>query len=98
MQPSRLTSQQEKEVYGLLESAARLLDIDAGPVKGDVIFTAHGPVLLEIAPRFHGDVSTQFVTPCATGFNPVEAWIASLAGLPADLTIHNKHSYSSFLA
>jgi len=87
MQPSQLIGQQEDEVYGLLESAARLLGIEVGPVKADMIYTTHGPVLLEIAPRFHGDVVTQHVTPYAIGFNPVEAWIATLAGQREDLSL-----------
>ena len=64
----------------MVERAARTLGINDGPVKGDIVYTSTGPVLLEIAPRFHGDVSTSFVTPFTTGFNPIKTWFAYLAG------------------
>jgi biotin carboxylase len=79
-QPSSLRGREESQVYQLVERAARALGIDDGPVKGDVIFTKTGPVLLEVAPRFHGDVSTAFVTPHATGSSPTKAWFTYLAG------------------
>lgn len=80
-QPSSLAEAEEKRVYELVQQAARVLGIDDGPVKGDVIFTEKGPVLLEIAPRFHGDVSTAFVTPPATGLNPIRTWFTYLTGM-----------------
>nr|WP_304364202.1 ATP-grasp domain-containing protein [Methanocalculus taiwanensis] len=87
IQPSLLTELQESEVYAILESAARTLGIVEGPVKGDFIVTDHGPVILEVTPRFHGDVFTQWVTPNAVGVNPVEAWFAYLAKKPFTLTM-----------
>ena len=77
-QPSILTETQERVVYALVERAARALSIEVGPVKADVVWTDSGPVILELAPRFHGDVSTAYVTPLATGGSPVKAWIAYL--------------------
>ena len=88
-QPSSLPEEKEKQAYQLVERGARSVGINAGPVKGDVIFTESGPVLLEIAPRFHGDVSTSFVSPSAIGFSPIRSWFDFLAGrsveaLPGD--------------
>lgn len=80
-QPSFLDEGAEKRVYELVEKAARALGIVAGPVKADVIWTKNGPCILELAPRFHGDVSTSFVTPLATGGSPIKAWMAHLAGV-----------------
>jgi len=77
-QPSSLTEEQENIVYALVERASRVLGIDAGPVKADVVWTDDGPVILELAPRFHGDVSTAHVTPLATLGNPIKTWITYL--------------------
>jgi biotin carboxylase len=84
-QPGSLTPDREGEAYRLLEEAARALGIDTGPVKCDGIWTDRGLVLLELAPRFHGDVCTSYVTPPATGTNPIGAWLARLAGDPDPL-------------
>jgi biotin carboxylase len=80
LQPARLSTGQTREVYDLLERAARALGIHVGPVKADVVWCASGPALLELAPRFHGDVSTAHVTPLAHGKSPIQAWFATLAG------------------
>jgi biotin carboxylase len=67
-------------IYQLVEKAARCLGIEAGPIKADMILTATGPILIEMSPRFHGDIGTSFVTPLATGASPVKAYFAFLAG------------------
>ena len=79
-QPSSLTEAQEHSVYAIVERAARALGIEEGPVKADIIWTGSGPIILELAPRFHGDVSTAYVTPLATGDSPVKAWMSYLMG------------------
>lgn len=79
-QPSTIGEQEEDAIYGLVEKAARVLGVDQGPVKADIIWSEEGPVLLEMAPRFHGDNVTSFLTPFATGSNPIKAYFAALAG------------------
>jgi biotin carboxylase len=80
MQPRAVgNGPEEASIYDLLERAARALGIHAGPVKADCIVTPHGPVLLEVAPRFHGDTSTSFVCPLAYGISPVQQWFEYLA-------------------
>ena len=66
-------------IYTLLEHSCRVLNMDWGPVKGDIIISNNGPVLIELTPRFHGDVSTSFVCPLAYGYSPVEHWMNWLA-------------------
>ena len=83
-QPSSLDEPEESQVYQLVERAARVLGIDEGPVKGDVIFTEEGPILLEIAPRFHGDTVTTFTTPQALNCNPIRAWFTHLVNSGED--------------
>lgn len=82
-QPSSLNGGQERDVYALVERAARALGISSGPVKADVVWTDGGPVILELTPRFHGDVSTAHVTPLATGGSPIKSWIGYLAEDPS---------------
>lgn len=79
-QPTTLADAQVERAYDAFEAAVRALGITDGPCKADAIWTEKGPVMLEIAPRFHGDVSTSFVTPLATGGSTVKAWFAHLAG------------------
>jgi biotin carboxylase len=79
-QPSLLSIAQENAVYEIVEQASRAIGITSGPVKADVVWTDKGAVILELAPRFHGDVSTSFVTPLATGTWPVKAWMAYMKG------------------
>lgn len=81
-EPCALDASQQQRVYDVVEVGARALGIDQGPVKADVIVSEDGPVVLEISPRFHGDVSTSFVTPLATGNSAPRAWFAHLAGEP----------------
>lgn len=69
-------------VYETVEAGARALGIISGPVKGDVIVSTGQAVVLEISARFHGDVSTSFVTPLACSKSAPNAWFAHLAGKP----------------
>jgi biotin carboxylase len=78
-QPSFLDTNQAAQAYELLEKSARAVNLTSGPVKADIIWTLKGPVILEIGPRFHGDVHTQITSPLATGKNPVTSWFSYLA-------------------
>jgi len=79
-EPSSLTDSEVKVVYDIVERASRCLGIDQGPVKADLIYSDRGPVLIELASRFHGDVSTSHVTPLACNTSPVKAWLSFLSG------------------
>ena len=78
-QPSRLEAKERAQVYRLVERAARALGIESGPVKADIIVTEEGPLILELGPRFHGDVSSAHVTPLCSEFGPIASWFDSLA-------------------
>lgn len=82
-QPADLTPEEEGVCYDLLEAAARSIGIEDGPVKGDLILGERGPVIVELAPRFHGEVLIAYTTPVALGINPVKAHLAALIGLPS---------------
>lgn len=79
-QEAELSDEQKSKTYQLVDRAARCLGIELGPVKADVILTKAGPFLIELSPRFHGDIGTSFVTPLATGMSPIQAYFAFLAG------------------
>lgn len=77
--PARLAPGVERAVHALVEAGARALGLVHGPVKGDLILTAEGPVLLEVAPRFHGDVTTANTLPFGSGVSPYLLWFRWLA-------------------
>lgn len=66
------------EVYDTLSKAAHALGIQWGPIKGDFILSNNGICILEVSPRFHGDVSTSHVTPRTYDINPVTLWFEYL--------------------
>jgi len=78
-EPSSLSLYEENLVYQVVEKAAKSLGINEGLVKADLIWSNGEPVLIEIAPRFHGDVSTSFVTPLSRKNSPIKAWFAFMA-------------------
>jgi len=78
-QPPDMQPDEQKGIYRVLEEAARALGLDWGPVKADIILGPEGPTIIEVTPRFHGDVSTSFVCPLAHGVSPVQLWMKWLA-------------------
>jgi biotin carboxylase len=85
--PSALPSACQSELFDLLEECTRSLGIHFGPVGGDAIITPRGPMLLEVAPRFHGAANSLWMVPRATGMDPVRAAQQVLAGQPLDLDL-----------
>lgn len=80
-QPADISQLEENLCYQIVEEAAYSLGIQEGPVKADLILPDDGePVIIELAPRFHGEVTTVFTTPKAMGFNPVKAYLSIKCG------------------
>ena len=77
--PAPLEREKWDEVYSTLERACRALGIIHGPVKGDFVMTKEGIEVLEVTPRFHGDVTTSNTLPYASGINPVKAYFKFLS-------------------
>ncbi|NIA23054.1 MAG: ATP-grasp domain-containing protein [Proteobacteria bacterium] len=69
--PSKLTPSQRQELYGLLEKGARSMGITWGPVKADAVFWNDQSYILEISPRFHGDIITSNVMGFLKSRNPI---------------------------
>lgn len=80
LSPTTLSEQIQDQVFSLFENAVRALNIDFGPVKGDIILTDDGPYIIEISPRFHGDIDISHTIPLSTGINPVKALFKILYG------------------
>lgn len=80
LSPTTLSEKSQDQVFSLFENAARALNIDFGPVKGDIILTDDGPYIIEFSPRFHGDIDISHTIPLSTGINPVKAFLRILCG------------------
>jgi biotin carboxylase len=77
--PTRLTRSQQERVYELLENGSRALGISAGPVKCDIIWGQDGPRLLEVAPRFHGELGSLYLLPLAQGIDMYDSYFHYLS-------------------
>lgn len=76
--PSILDRESQTSLYKITEAAGKAFGIKFGPFKSDLILTKSGPKILEVAPRFHGDVTTSWTTPISTGINPIKAYLKLL--------------------
>lgn len=78
--PSIVTPGQRAVVEALVEQAAAALGVSDGVVKGDVVFTENGPVMIEMATRLSGGDFCESLVPLSTGINYVEAAIKIAIG------------------
>lgn len=78
-EPSSLSVEWWTRLYALLERAARALGVEDGPVKGDVVVRGDSAYVYEIAPRFHGDVSSSYTSPRVRTLSPAALYMHSLA-------------------
>ena len=84
-QPSTLTTEQRQQVSELAEQAARAIGINSGIAKGDMVLTAEGPKVIEIAARLSGGWMSSDQIPAATGVDMVGAAIKLALGEPFTL-------------
>ena len=68
-----------------MEAAALALGITDGVVKGDVVLTEGGPVMIEMAARLSGGDFSESLIPLGCGVNVVEAAINLAIGRQPDL-------------
>lgn len=90
--PLALNKNQVDSAYKLLEEACRLCGLDNTPVKGDFLFGNDEFSILEVSPRFHGDVVTSKLLPYASGTNPFKNWLSLLMGKNTILNDHRLFS------
>lgn len=84
-QPSVLTTEQQRQVSELAEQAAVAIGINSGIAKGDMVLTADGPKVIEIAARLSGGWMSSDQIPAATGVDIVGAAIKLALGEPFTL-------------
>ena len=78
--PSFLSESQKNDLYRLLEESAKAIGVSVGPVKGDAILTDEGFLMMEIALRFHGPLSSLYCLPFAEGTLPFEYYLSVIEG------------------
>ena len=67
-----LSRADQEKAYLITEQAALSVGIINGPVKADLIYEEGKFTIIEVTPRFHGDVFTNKMIFYATGFNPAK--------------------------
>ena len=83
----------------MADAAADSLGIDFGPAKADMIWTAKGPMILEMPARLSGGFHSQYTTPLSSGKNPIRAVMEIALGGDLDLTlIRDTKSFTSICA
>ncbi|MDQ7831840.1 MAG: ATP-grasp domain-containing protein [Desulfovibrionaceae bacterium] len=81
--PGLLSPAQRQAVNDLVEHAALALGIENGVAKGDVVLTAEGPKLIEMAARLSGGDFSESLIPLGCGVNIVaEALKIAMGGEP----------------
>lgn len=82
--PTALPAADQDALYELVEASARAVGIDMGAAKADTIWTARGPVILEMTARLSGGFHCQATSPLAHGTNDIKAAMDLALGLPLD--------------
>lgn len=79
--PSNLPPEDQRAIKQTAENAALALGIDSGVAKGDMVMTAEGPKVIEIAGRLSGGYFSTIQIPLATGVNFVKHAIRLSLGM-----------------
>lgn len=82
--PSSLSVDVQRRIYGVVDAAADSLGINFGPAKADMILTPNGPMILEMPARLSGGFHSQYTTPLSTGQDPIRAVMEIAVGRPLD--------------
>ena len=69
--PSDLSESKIKQAYKTTADATLALGLDFTPVKADLILSNGQFYVIEVAPRFHGDVFSAKMIPYSTGIDPI---------------------------
>ncbi|MEY2517571.1 MAG: hypothetical protein QOJ89_4929 [bacterium] len=82
--PTRLDGARQDALYELVEASTRAIGIDLGAAKADTMWTARGPVVLEMTARLSGGFHAQYTSPLAHGTNDIKACLDLALGRPLD--------------
>ena len=77
-EPVDFTPTERSDIFEAFEQATRSLGITHGPVKGDFILSDQGLQIIEISPRFHGDVGTSHITKYRAGSSHLQVYFETL--------------------
>jgi len=83
--PTSIGDAERAGVEALVEKAALALGVADGVVKGDVVLTERGPVMIEMATRLSGGDFSESLVPLSSGVNYVEAAIRIALGETPDI-------------
>jgi biotin carboxylase len=82
--PSQLSEQMQESMYSLAEKTSRLIGVEVGASKFDMIFTNTGPKIIEMTVRLSGGFDCQYLVPSATGKNILKAALLTCVGKSFD--------------
>jgi biotin carboxylase len=82
--PSALDDHAQRRLFELVEATTRAVGVDWGAAKADTIWTAHGPVVLEMTARLSGGFHAQYTSPLAHGTSDIKATLELARGRPLD--------------
>ncbi len=83
--PTELDEDAQERLYELTEATTRAVGIDLGAAKADTMWTARGPVVLEMTARLSGGFHAQYTSPLAYGTNDIKATLDLALARPLDL-------------
>jgi biotin carboxylase len=95
--PTRLSSAVQEQIFVLVEQAAKAVGADFGAFKADIMVTSEGPRIIEVTARLSGGFDCQYTTPLSSGRNFIRAAMSLAVGRPvdeADLT-HTRRRFAA---
>jgi len=82
--PTVFDEARQEALYELVEASTRAVGIDLGAAKADTMWTARGPVVLEMTARLSGGFHAQYTSPLAYGTNDIKVCLDLALGRPLD--------------
>jgi carbamoylphosphate synthase large subunit len=78
--PSKLTNDEQNQMYILAQKISNAIGIKIGAAKFDMMQTKEGPRIIEMTVRLSGGFDCQYLVPSATGKNVIKAAILTALG------------------
>ncbi len=89
--PTDLLKEEIDKAYRLTSNAAKALNLNFTPVKADLIYCDGKFYIIEITPRFHGDVITAKTIPFTGSDIPIQTYYKLLLGNTVDFSLKIKN-------
>jgi biotin carboxylase len=84
--PADITEEEKESMDAIVQNVADSLGIDNGPLKGDLVCSPKGVVVLEFAARLGGGYACSHSIPLTHGVNLVEQLIKMSLDMPIDVS------------